>query len=933
MPTPFRKDSMDKSKPLRRNVRLLGELLGDVIIEQEGRKAFKIEEEIRQTTKQLRQSSTPQLLRKLHRVIKRLDLKTTEIMLRAFAVYFQLVNIAEQHHRIQRIEAYKGKNNAVPGSIEETLHTLGKKLKSNEFAALLRKISITPVFTAHPTEAMRRTVLEKHARIWQLLEQLEPPDLAEDDVAAISSEIKQHITSLWQTREMRSTKLTVLDELDNGLHYFRKVLYQAVPQFYRDLEKAATAGIKGWDGGIPSFIRFGSWIGGDRDGNPFVTAGITRATLQRQSVTILDMYLQTVAELFVRHSESTERTTVSTELFDSVSAEERLADESARMITVQNRDEIYRRKLSLMYAKLSARREMLAGNNGTGQALIYRRSDEFLEDLRMIDRSLCTNKGGAQADGPLKDLIRNAETFGFHLATLDIRQHSAVHRATVDEILRQHGIAYSGLSEEKREEVLTQQLLSGKNVTFEVGDLSPMSREVIQTFGAIRFGLEEIDSRSISSYIISMTSCAADVLEVLLLMKWNGLVDAGSDWVSRLDIVPLFETIADLRGASSIMEALYTNKAYHHHLLSRDSKQEIMIGYSDSSKDGGILRSFAELHNAQRSLSAISRKHGVATVFFHGRGGTVGRGGGPEYQAILALPPSSVTGSIKITEQGEVISLKYAHKGIALRTLEVTSSAMMLATSRNPGHTDAEQESEWRDALGVMAEAAFRFYRSTVYEQEGFVQYFKQATPIEFISRLQIGSRPAKRTESDQIEDLRAIPWVFGWMQTRHILPGWLGVGAGIDVYLRGGDGKSRRNAKRLATLRTMYTRWHPFRALIDNVQMTLAKADFDIAREYAALAVDGNGKEIFRSLQEEFNRTREVVLLVTRQKHLLDNNETLQESIRLRNPYVDPMSYMQVELLQRLRGTALSPEDRTRAEQLVFLSINGIAAGLRNTG
>lgn len=930
MSPPLRSHATDKSKPLRRNVRLLGELLGEVIIEQEGVKAFDLEEEIRQTTKQLRQSHSRKLLRKLHRIISRLDLHSTETILRAFAVYFQLVNIAEQHHRIQRIAAYKGKQTCAPGSIEETLRILGKRMKNREFAALLQKLSITPVFTAHPTEAMRRTVLEKHARIWQLLENLDDATFPAVGLAAIRSEIKQHISSLWQTREMRSTKLTVLDELDNGLHYFRKVLYQAVPQFYRDVEKAA-ANIKGWDGEIPSFIRFGSWIGGDRDGNPFVTAEITRETLRRQSATIMDLYLHTVAELFVRHSESTERTGASTALLGSVAAEEALADGATQMITVQNRDEIYRRKLSLMHAKLGARRKMLAGG-GSSHALMYKRSGEFLDDLQMIDASLRSHKGSVQADGPLKDLMRNAGTFGFHLATLDIRQHSAVHRAAVDEVLSRRGIDYAALSDEERESVLTQQLLSDEEIRYDAGSLSPVSREVMETFGAIRFGLDEIDPRSIRSYIISMTSSAADVLEVLLLMKWNGLAVMDGGWRSSLDVVPLFETIADLQGASRIMEALYTNDAYRHHLRSRDSKQEIMIGYSDSSKDGGILRSYAELHNAQRSLSSISRKHDVEAVFFHGRGGTVGRGGGPEYQAILALPPASVTGSIKITEQGEVISLKYAHTGIARRTLEVTSSAMMLASSRVPGTVRSREESVWQDALAVMAEAAFRFYRSTVYEQVDFISYFKRATPIEYISRLQIGSRPAKRTDSDRIEDLRAIPWVFGWTQTRHILPGWLGVGAGIDAYLCGDKG-ARRSAKRLAILRKMYTQWQPFRALIDNIQMTLAKADFEIAREYAGLAEGTSGKKIFGALQDEFNRTRELVLLVTQQKHLLDNNETLQRSIRLRNPYVDPMSYLQVELLQRLRSEALSPDERATAEQLVFLSINGIAAGLRNTG
>ena len=921
-------------KPLRKNIRMLGNLLGQVIQEQEGSRIFDLEEHIRLASKQLRDRLNSSDRRNLQKVIQRMKPTDMSKIVRAFTAYFQLVNTAEQHHRVQRRKKYLRAHprSGYPGSLRQTFEKLKKlNVSENEIAELLSRLAVIPVFTAHPTEAVRRTVLEKHSRIWKLLEQIDGDSCTPREEKELEIEIKRHITSLWQTEETRSYNISVLDEVYNGLYYFRNILYITIPKFYRELEHSIMTVYPEWSSTIPSFIRFGSWIGGDRDGNPLVTANITWKTLQRQSKTILELHLHAVDELFVEHSESMKIAGASDELIQSIHHDREMLGEPAQ---VRNDNEVYRVKLAYIYWRLKYRIDYI-DERASNAHLMYQSPAELLYDLSLLDKSLRGHQGELQAGGLLKDLIRNVETFGFHLATVDIRQHHAVHCVTISELFAQRGTPYLDLDAEAREGLLTGEILKPGVPSFDESKLSATGAEVLATFRKMKRAQTEIDEHAIRSYVISMTNSAADMLEVLYLMKCTGLFSASDrQTISAFDIVPLFETTKDLSAAPSVMERLYQNNAYKLHLESRGRRQEIMIGYSDSAKEGGIVASHWALYKAQRQLTKVSQTANINWMFFHGRGGTVGRGGGPEYEAILSQPAHSLNARIKITEQGEVISLKYAHPAIAQRSLELTTSAMLTANIPK-SQFDPElnrNRKEWFDAMDEIAEHSYSAYRCTVYGQKELIQYFAQATPIEEITKMQIGSRPARRVETERIEDLRAIPWTFGWMQSRHVLPGWLGAGEGLKKFLNG-DAPTL-HLKRLKSLRNMYRRWPTFRSLIDNMQMILAKADFAIAKEYASLVEPGKtGREIFRQLKSQFDQTREMILLVTDQKEILDNNGMLQRSIQLRNPYVDPLSYIQVELLRRLRTKNLSGSERADVEQAVFLSINGIAAGLRNTG
>ncbi len=929
-----RRISTKQNEPLRKNIRLLGNLLGQVIEEQEGRRLFELEEQIRLTSKQLRQRFDPSHQLTLQRLIRAMNPSDMAKIVRAFAAYFQLTNTAEQHYRIQRQRSYllQHPGGGYPGSPQHTFEKLKKLgIEDKEIAGLFSRLAIIPVFTAHPTEATRRTILEKHSRIWKLLEEFDHNNATATERSALELEIKRHITSLWQTEETRSYNISVLDEVYNGVYYFRNVLYKTIPKFYHDLEHSVTTVYPEWKSPIPSFLRFGSWIGGDRDGNPFVTADATWKTLQRQSKTILDLHLHAVDELFVEYSESAKVVGRSDELLQSIRDDKTLLGKPAQ---VRNDDEVYRVKLAYIYRRLQFRIHY-AEDDASHAELMYHSSSELLNDLHILDRSLRSHKGELQANGLLKDLIRNVETFGFHLATLDIRQHRTVHTDTISELSSQRGVEYATLNGEKRERWLSEEILKKGVPSFDESKLSPMSAETLAVFRKIKRAQTEIDEHAVRSYVISMTESAADVLEVLYLMKCTGLFSTGPRQTSSfLDIVPLFETTKDLDAAPETMERLYHNDAYCRHLESRGRRQEIMIGYSDSTKEGGIVSSHWSLYKAQRHLTKVSQLADVDWTFFHGRGGTVGRGGGPEYEAILSQPPHSLNAKIKITEQGEVISLKYAHPAIAQRSLELTTSAMLMGNipSARLDQEFDKNRTRWFEAMDEIAEHSHTTYRCTVYREKEFVKYFAQATPIEEIMKLQIGSRPAKRIETERIEDLRAIPWTFGWMQSRHVLPGWLGAGEGLKKFLFGES--SAVDTKRLKLLRQMYRRWQTFRSLIDNMQMILAKGDFTISKEYASLVEPKElGERIYGDLKSQFDKTQEMILLITDQKEILENNEMLQRSIQLRNPYVDPLSYIQVELLRRLQTKNLSESDQNDLEQAIFLSINGIAAGLRNTG
>ncbi|MBW7888520.1 MAG: phosphoenolpyruvate carboxylase [Bacteroidetes bacterium] len=913
---------------LHANIRLLGNILGEVILEQEGEKFFLLEEFIRRSTKNYRKTHQRNIKESLQKKIGSLDLESIKKLIRAFSIYFQIVNIAEQHHRIQRMRIQKQKGNKFfpHGSLRKTLEfAKKKKVTSAEMQKFFSTLFLSPVFTAHPTEALRRTILGKHSRIWKTLEKFDAVNLLPEEREELKQHLKRDITSIWQTEETRTYDVTPLDEVTNGLFYFRDVLFDAVPAFYKELESALTDTYPELVKNISTFVHFGSWIGGDRDGNPYITADVTWNTLKRQSHTIIDYYLKSFDELYVEHSESTKITAVSKELLDSIE-DDLQNDKEPLPHFIRNKQEVYRIKFALMYRKLQRYKAKLEGDVPAAENS-YSCCNDFLRDLYIIDKSLRANKGTALADGILKNLIRNAETFGFHLATLDIRQHKNFHTKAVSEIAAGNTIPYATFSNEERMTWLTEQLLSEKTIPIHHSGLSEQTKELLNTFQVIKRSLTEIDARAIRSYVISMTESAADILDVLLLMKCTELfIVSEKSCLSYLNIVPLFETISDLRGSPAVMESLYSNSAYKKHLAARNNHQEIMVGYSDSSKDGGIIASGWELYKAQRALAKCSAAHNIDWMFFHGRGGTVGRGGGPEFQAIMALNGYSMNGKIKITEQGEVISLKYSHKDIAVRTLELTTSAVLLKhfDKTNLSKIKVVNHPQWLTMMEGIAERSRAGYRSVIYDNPNLVRYYFQATPLKEITRMKIGSRPARRVNTERIEDLRAIPWVFAWMQSRHNIPGWLGVESSLKPESRA----------RLAALKTMYQHWGFFSTLIDNIQMIIAKADFDIAKNYAGLTEPkALGEEIYSLLNSKFSETINCLLKITGEQAPLGNNPLLQRSIALRNPYVDPLSYIQVELLKRLRVKNISENEIQNIEEIIFLCINGIAAGLRNTG
>jgi phosphoenolpyruvate carboxylase len=704
-----------------------------------------------------------------------------------------------------------------------------------------------------------------------------------------------------------------------GLYFFEATLYNILPEIYDEFGRALAQAYPGESFQVPTFLRYGSWIGGDRDGNPFVTVAVTEEALRTMKEAILTLYNVTIDELYHHLIPAVTRIGISQELADSIAEDLKLVPESELEVLDRFRMEPYRQKLIMVFRRLRATR---AENEHPWDERVrspraYHSVDAFVHDLRIIDRSLRANKGVRIADGRLADLIRNVEVFGFHLATLDVRQHSSRHRAAVAEIFNHYGIYsdYNALAEPDKVRVLTAEVLNLRPFTAQLL-FTDDTNETVRLFRLIRRAKEEVDEDAIQTYIISMTASISNVLEVLLMAKDAGLL-------GRIDIVPLFETVADLDNAPTIMATLFQNEAYCKHLDLRGRRQQIMIGYSDSNKDGGYLRANWMLFRAQRTLAQLCDKHGVRLTLFHGRGGTLGRGGGPANRAILAQPPESVRGNIKITEQGEVISSRYSNRDLARRHLEQLVGSVLLTSGRRP---QFPKEDEWAALMDELSELAFRKYRSLVTRPQ-FLTYFHETTPIDQVGALNIGSRPARRKATQDISDLRAIPWVFAWTQSRVNLPSWYGVGTALETWVAGGDGLERR-----AALREMYKVWPFFRTVLENVQMGLAKADFAIASLYAGLTDGATRQAIFADLQDEYDRTVRVVLDIAETNQLLDKEPIIRRSIKVRNPYVDPMNYIQIALLQRLR-TETNPEAAQSLRRAVLLSVNGIAAGLQNVG
>jgi phosphoenolpyruvate carboxylase len=860
---------------------------------------------------------------RLAELVASLTLDETEVLVRSLTRWFQLVNLAEDNERVRRLRARDAADPERPraGSLRDVISALHESgTTGDELAEVLSNAELRLVMTAHPTEARRRTTIDKLARVFGVLRELDERSHAPASDAR--RRLLATIQELWGSDDLRAAELTVTDEVRGGLIHFSSTLADAIPRIYRDLEEAVAEFYPDTADDpptVPPLLTFGSWIGGDRDGNPYVTPETTVSALELMREQCLRLLESRLEQLAGRLSLSERLTGPAPGLEPILTAGAEHFAELAGRLAELNPEEPYRRALTFMRERIRATQARDARG--------YAEPQELLDDLRQVEASLCEGQGALTAGSDLRDVIRQVEVFGFHFAHLDIREHAAVHRRALAEVYRVLGVCddYEALTDHARERLLQAQIADRRPlIPTDIDRFSAPTQQTIRTFRTLRTTLAADNRGAIQTYIISGSEGPADVLEVLLLMKETSLCRAGGA-MARLRVVPLFEAGATLEAAPKTMNRLLTMPVYREALRAVGDEQEIMIGYSDSNKDVGYLASAWAAYTAQVRIAEVLTGHGVDWCFFHGRGGAVGRGGGPTNGAILSLPPGTVRGRLKMTEQGEVLTAKYAVPEIAHRELELAASATLATGRAQPHHESALFEG----LLAEMAEDSAAVYRAIVHDNPDFVAFFEAVTPVHEISRLRLGSRPARRTQARGIEDLRAIPWVFSWTQSRIVLPAWLGLGTAL---------RHARERHGLELLRRMAAEWPFFTSVLSNAEMGCAKADLGIARRYVELWDDVGARErIWAPLEAEFQRTIDELVLIGGGDRLLDAEPVLQASIDRRNPFVDPLSFIQIELLRRLRGRAGSdPGSDTALEQLgrvSLLTINGIASGLRNTG
>ena len=919
-------DAATKNRPLVEDIRLLGRILGEVIYEQEGKGAFDLVERVRQLSVAYRLKRDAQAGRALDRLLKNLSADQTVSVIRAFSYFSHLANIAEDRHHVRRRAHHERQGHMQEGSLAMCFERLAKaEVRAADIVRLLNAAYISPVLTAHPTEVQRKSILDAEHAVAELVGARDGLKTARE-IADNEALLRARVTQLWQTRMLRTAKLTVADEIENALSYYQTTFLRQIPKLYREIEHA----LPGHD--IAPFFRMGNWIGGDRDGNPNVSAATLAMALRRQSETVLRFYLTEVHELGAELSLSALLCPVSADLLALAA---RSPDQS-----VHREDEPYRRALVGMYARLAATLHELTGTEALRHAVSpqhpYRLAEEFLDDLRVIEASLRSHHADALVAPRLAPLLRAVQVFGFHLATVDLRQSSDQHAAVVAELLAVARIEddYRALTEDAKRSLLLRLLGEARPLRVRAALYSQHSQDELAIFEAVTALRSRYGAAALKHYIISHTEDVSDLLEVLLLFKEAGIVrgSLNEDALSDLIVVPLFETIADLRRAAAIMQGFYGLPGVTTMMVASGGEQDIMLGYSDSNKDGGMFTSNWELYRAEEALvalfSGLEAEHGIRLRLFHGRGGTVGRGGGPSYQAILAQPPGTVNGQMRLTEQGEVIASKYAHPEIGLRNLETLVAATLEASLLHPTRSAPRDYLQAADQISGFSQAA---YRKLVYDTPIFIDYFFSATPIREIAELNIGSRPASRKATRAIEDLRAIPWSFSWGQCRVALPGWFGFGSAIEEFL---GARARERKARLSLLQSMHKHWPFFRALLSNVDMVLAKTDLAIAARYAELVENKKvGRRIFSQIEAEWTRTGAALLLITGEKQRLESNPSLARSIEYRFPYLDPLNHLQVELMRRYRQRGENDPDTERVRRGIHLSINGVAAGLRNTG
>ncbi|MFN2637866.1 MAG: phosphoenolpyruvate carboxylase [Gemmatimonadaceae bacterium] len=891
-----------KDAQLRDDVRTLGALVGDVLREQCGDAFFQLVE-------RARHAAIDSADDELDALVRGMPPREAETLVRAFATYFEVVNLAERIHRIRRRRDYlRGATDLQEGSLDAMVAQLAAGgVTPPQVATLLQRLQVEPVFTAHPTESTRRTLLEKEQTIGRLLVERLDPSLTPDEERAALGRIREEITAAWQTDPHPSARPTVMDELENVVFYLTDIVYRIVPPFYEDLERAVR---KTYDIEVPirPLLRFGSWVGGDMDGNPNAGAETLRAGLARHRDLVLARYRHDAAELARRLSQSGALTGANDDVRERVAMYGARFPKALATIPTRYHDMPYRVLLTLIAQRVEAtRRDAPDG---------YATADELAHDLGLVIASLSAHRGAHAGMFGVQRLLRRVETFGFHLATIDVRQHSRVHQAVLATLLGDAN--WPTRSAADRLARLRRVLENGEKP---VASPDAEATRTLDVFKAIAECRARFGAGAVGPYIISMAHGLDDILAVLVLARWGGLGGPGH---VPLDVAPLFETVADLQRAPEIVQALLAEPYYRAHLAERGTHQIIMIGYSDSNKDAGIGASRWAVQQAQAALVDTAERSRVDLTFFHGRGGTVSRGGGKITNAILSAPPRSVRGRFRVTEQGEAINAKYGLRGIAMRTLEQTVSAVALATALP--RTPDPREATWTGVMDEIARDSRATYRALVYDDPSFVEYFQRATPIDVIQRMEIGSRPAARQSSGgagqssgEIERLRAIPWVFAWTQSRHLLPGWYGIGTALDL----------ATDRHRVALEEMIGAWPFFQALVDGVETVLATTDLTIAARYARLGGE-LGERYFPIIRAEFDRTVAHVLALKRETALLDSDPALQRSILLRNPYVDPMSLLQIDLLERWRAAARPDNEVFRA---LMATVRGIAQGLQSTG
>lgn len=905
------------SEHLSEAIKLLGDTLGEVIIEHEGVRAFNDVETIRSLAKGIRTAPSQDEAQRMIESIRSMDLNQLNHIIRAFTTYFHLVNEAEKSEIIrvnQEREVKATKDIPKKESITHAIYLLKEQgLTAKEVQSILDKLNIQPVFTAHPTEAKQIEMIETLNNISTKVHEYKQGMHGPMDEKRFKDEIKQMVTVLWLSPGTRSEKPTPIEEAENTLYFMLESIFQVVPRLHSELEHALQAYYPDYEFKLPTVIKFGSWVGGDRDGNPNVTPDITEQVVKIHSKAVLNKYIEKVdtliSEIFISNN-------ANEKLLQSIEKDRKLTGDSFNIP-----DQPYKVKLLYIRKKLETK------VTSTGK---YNNVEEFIEDLNIISESFRENNAGIIAEvGTLPELIIQAKTFGFYLAELDVREHSEEHQKAITEILDKNKMTnkpYNELKEEEKIQLLTSLITSEKNLSSQDEKYSDKATSVLKVFQTIGKCQNLLGNGAIRCYITSFTKEVSDLLEVMFLAKEAGLIQvkqtsSGFTINGSLDIVPLFETIEDLRNSGLLMENLFSNNVYKEYVKSRGNFQEIMLGYSDSSKDGGYLAANIELYNAQASLREACNKSGISFRFFHGRGGSIGRGGGQAGKAVQSLPNGTVNGKIRVTEQGEVISARYSNKDIAHRQLESIIHSIILASVDKKRDAVA---SEYVDLLQRLATKAKTRYRDLVYDDPQFWNFYTQATPINFISQLKIGSRPAKRKGLDKVEDLRAIPWIFSWTQTRVMLPSWYGIGTALNEAIESGGTEC---------LKKMYETWPFFKAIIDNCQISLAKADMLAAQNYLSLVEPQElGIRVFSKIAEEYELTRNTLLTITSQNEILDNNPVIQNSIRLRNPYTDPLNHAQVELLNRLKSTSVA-KDQEEITAGILLSVNGIAAAMQETG